>query len=204
MKFKKLFLMFAFYLSFSSLTSLCNTSSITTQHVSNALNTWFNKKTLTAGAAIMGSALLGIAMYRIVTKWLSNYLSPGAKGNNGTVQAISYTVTQDINQQLNNNWNKKTIEKLRLKYPKYENYLNKMITEGYSREIKMALEGVSMDKRQAWIQEAKNILTSREAADIPELTTKMQALEKINTDPFPIRYDTSKPYQSPKKILLEQ
>jgi len=207
MNYKKILLIFIFYLGLSSFMPYCYASNKASQQISDALNKWFNKTTLIASGALVGSALLGMAIYKAITQWFVNYINPHAKETEESVetQEIPYDV---IEQLRSSNWAPRTIQKLR-QNTTYKDYLDEVLTDHYYQEIQNALERVPMRQREQWIDAAQNLLIrskkdeTNNGWELGRSGTKMKALRRIN-NALMIPYDSSKPYQSPEKLLLPQ
>lgn len=206
MNYKKMMLIFTFYVGFASSITSCY---VPNQQMRDAFNKWFNKTTFITGGALVSSALLGVVFYKAVTRWVFNYLNSEDQQTNGNVTEIPYDVVHKLKHELTtNNWNPKTIQKLR-KNETYKNYLDFELTDHYYQEIQNALKKVPVQDREQWIDTAQHILKNTEQDktndgwELGRSGTKMKALQKVN-NPFVIPYHSSQSYKSPKELLLPQ
>ena len=130
MKYYKLSISFIIGLGLLSQNSFCSESNVmsTTQQVSQALNQWFGKRTLITAGAFIGSALLGVALYKAMTRWAAHYFSPKTKDEDVNIQEIPNNVVEQLKAT---NQDPDKIKELIRRNPSYKDYI-----EAYSLSIK--------------------------------------------------------------------
>ena len=212
MNYKKIILIFTFYIGLSSSTTFCYTFTTINQQVNSTLNKWFNKTTLITGSALVGSALLSVVLYKTITQWVFNHLNRNAQQaeENPEIQEIPYIIATTIMEELtSHNYDQNTIQKLRKKNQVYKNYLDVVLTDHYHKKIQDALQGIPKQEREQWIDGAQNFLIrsvkdeTTNGSEFGRLGTKMKALQRIS-NPLSIDYYRSKPYQTSAQLLLSQ
>ncbi len=122
MKCYKLFISFIIGLGLLSQNGFCSESNVIsgTQQVSQALNQWFGKRTLITAGAFIGSALLGVALYKVMTRWAAHYFFPKAKDEDVNIQEIPNNLAEQLKAT---NQNPDKIKELIDKNPSYKDYI---------------------------------------------------------------------------------